>query len=200
MMKMKFLLSLILLGAITLSSNAQDFNPCDCDEAATLVKLDNGEEAYLVKQGSYQFAISKSNMAKYRKTYNCPDILAQPAPEAESPAPIQGPYFLPDPVFFRINKWVIDPQEWHKVELAVNYLNTHPGSTVVVSGYADRKTGNPFINEFLSKQRSNAVAEAMEIKYGIDSNRISVNWEGDVVQPFQFENDKNRAVLFLVKP
>ena len=52
----------------------------------------------------------------------------------------------------------------------------------------------------LSEQRSNEVAKALETKYGIAKNRISVNWKGDGLQPFELENDKNRAVLFLINP
>jgi len=40
----------------------------------------------------------------------------------------------------------------------------------------------------------------LEEKYGISKNRISVNWKGDGLQPFELDNDKNRVVLFLINP
>ncbi|MDR1089816.1 MAG: OmpA family protein [Prevotella sp.] len=153
-----------------------------------------------------------------KKYFSCPDVIPNlccPAeevpkistttpeikPEAKPIEQPKGePFFLTDPVFFRINKYVIDASEWSKIELAVNYLNEHPNATCVVTGYADKKTGNSKINLKLSEQRSNEVAKAMETKYGISKNRLSINWKGDGLQPFQLENDKNRAVLFLINP
>jgi outer membrane protein OmpA-like peptidoglycan-associated protein len=153
-----------------------------------------------------------------KKYFSCPDVipnLCKPIEEAPKinvtvpdikpevkplEQPKGDPFFLPGQVFFRINQSIIDPSEWSKIELAVNYLNDHPNATCVVTGYADKKTGNSKINLKLSEQRSNAVANAMETKYGINKNRLFINWKGDGLQPFESENDKNRAVLFLINP
>lgn len=224
-MKTKNLLLIILCGLLTLSISAQDTktttqgttDPCDCDESkeAVLLKLYNGQDVLVARRAGVQIDVSKSNQAKNRKSFDCPDIFAvveakpEPAIVASTPPietkveikePVKRPFFLADPIFFRINKYEIDPSEWAKVELAVNYLNQNPGSTVVVTGYADKKTGSVKINLRLSEQRSNAVAKALQEKYGISANRVSVNWKGDDLQPFEFDNDKNRAVLFLINP
>jgi len=222
-MKIKFLLLAILFGALTFSLNAQekksdkDADPCNCGSVrdSVLLQINSGEEVIVVKRSAQQLSVAQSEMAKRRKYFDCPDIFApaerEKTPEIEKPIerPVEKtevpkiektPFFLPDPVFFRINKWVIDPSEWAKIELAVNYLNEHPGATCVITGYADKKTGNATINQRLSKQRSEAVAKAMEEKYGIAKNRLSVNWKGDGIQPFELDNDKNRAVLFLINP
>lgn len=225
-MKMKILFLTILWSALALSLDAQntktitqtaDADSCNCgqDRDAVLLQLNNGETVLVTRKTGEAIDVSTSNQAENRKYFDCPDILAlpesktDPAIEAstspietkiEIKQPTKQPFFLPDPVFFRINQYVIDPSEWGKIELAVNYLNEHSGSTVVVTGYADKKTGNAEINLRLSEQRSNAVAKALEQKYGINANRISVNWKGDGLQPFQFDNDKNRAVLFLINP
>jgi outer membrane protein OmpA-like peptidoglycan-associated protein len=183
------------------------------------VQLISDERITVLRSDTPGQMIVLSNAAgKRKKFFGCPDNipnLCAPVKEAapitqetrpiNNPDPIvapikKEPFFLPDPVFFRINRYVIDAPEWAKIELAVNYLNENPGSTCVVSGYADKKTGNARINMKLSEQRSNEVAKAMETKYGIAKNRISVNWKGDGLQPFQLENDKNRAVLFLINP
>ncbi|MDH6307781.1 outer membrane protein OmpA-like peptidoglycan-associated protein [Dysgonomonas sp. PFB1-18] len=223
-MKIKFLLLPILLGVLTISLNAQDrkstkdTDPCNCGSIrdSVLLQLNSGEEVIVVKRSAQQLSVAQSEMAKRRKYFDCPDILA-PEPRPETPKidePVQKPievkpeikeitgqgFFLPDPVFFRINKSVIDQPEWEKIEKAVTYLNENPNATCVVTGYADKKTGNSAINLRLSKQRSEAVAKAMETKYGIAKNRLSVNWKGDGLQPFKLENDKNRAVLFLINP
>lgn len=223
-MKIKILLLLILSGALAFTLNAQTAEnkqqPCkDCGTVkdSVLVRLNTGEEVLVVKKGTQQFDISQSNMAKQRKQLGCPDIFAPPPPPEKTPAieepappkieiapviepPKAKPFFLPDPVFFRINKWVIDAPEWSKIELAVDFLRSNPNATVVVTGYADKKTGNATINQRLSKLRSEAVSDTLEKKYGIAKYRISVNWKGDGLQPFEFDNDKNRAVLFLINP
>ncbi|MBB4036154.1 outer membrane protein OmpA-like peptidoglycan-associated protein [Dysgonomonas hofstadii] len=222
-MKINFLLLAMLFGVLTFSLNAQEnksgneADPCNCGSArdSVLLQLNSGEEVIVVKRSAQQLSVAQSEMAKRRKYFDCPDILApverEKTPEIDKPVerpaekPVikeikKEPFFLPDPVFFRINKWVIDQTEWAKIELAVNYLNENPGATCVITGYADKKTGNATINQRLSKNRSEAVAKAMEEKYGIAKNRLSVNWKGDGIQPFELDNDKNRAVLFLINP
>jgi len=106
--------------------------------------------------------------------------------------------FLPDPVFFRIDKSVIDPSEWVKIEKAVDYLNKNPEANVVVTGYADKQTAYPAYNMKLSERRSKTVAQALTKKYGVDPRRVSVNWSGDQIQPFKI-NEWNRVVIFVIE-
>lgn len=224
-MKIKILLLSFFATLLTFSVYAQENkteketkDPCECetkDDRPVSLKLNNGEEIVIAKQSTEAIDVSESKDAQNRKMFDCPDIFGKPVvekqpevevhkPEIETKTeikqPEKAPFFLPDPVFFRINKSVIDASEWAKIELAVNYLREHPTATVVATGYADKKTGNSAINLRLSKERSNAVAKAMEEKYGIEAHRITVNWKGDGLQPFQLDNDKNRAVLFLINP
>jgi outer membrane protein OmpA-like peptidoglycan-associated protein len=215
-MNTKTLLLLVLLGLFILPCTAQ--NTTTTSDTAT-VQLINDDRVTVLRSDVPGKEIVLSNATKRRKEFfSCPDVIPNLCgPAGNSPnintttpniksetkqveQPKGEPFFLPDPVFFRINKYVIDPSEWAKIELAVNYLNEHPNATCVVTGYADKKTGNSKINMKLSEQRSNAVAKAMETKYGINKNRLSINWKGDGLQPFQLENDKNRAVLFLINP
>ncbi|MFV0538479.1 MAG: OmpA family protein [Dysgonomonas sp.] len=215
-MNIKTLLLLVLLGLFILPSTAQ--NTTTTSDPAT-VQLINDDRVTILRSDVSGEQIVLSNATKMRrKHFTCPDVipnLCGPAedspninvttpnikPETKQVEQPKGePFFLPDPVFFRINQHVIDASEWAKIELAVSYLNEHPNATCVVTGYADKKTGNAKINLKLSEQRSNAVAKAMETKYGINKNRLSINWKGDGLQPFKLENDKNRAVLFLINP
>lgn len=206
----------MLLGLVILPATAQNTTTTS---DSTSVQLINDDRVTVLRSSASDEQIILSNATKMRKKhFRSPDVipnLCGPAeaspnlnvapttikPEAKPMEQPKGePFFLPDPVFFRINKYVIDQSEWAKIELAVSYLNEHPNATCVVTGYADKKTGNSRINLKLSEQRSNAVAKAMETKYGINKNRLSVNWKGDGLQPFELENDKNRAVLFLINP
>lgn len=105
--------------------------------------------------------------------------------------------FLPDPVFFRIDKSVIDQSEWAKIEKAVDFLNKNPLANVIVTGYADKKTAYPDYNMKLSERRSKTVAQALTQRYGVDPLRVSINWSGDEIQPFSI-NEWNRVVIFVI--
>ncbi|MDR0825434.1 MAG: OmpA family protein [Prevotella sp.] len=217
-MNIRLLLSFLLLGLFIIPVKAQIVASPTTTPKDSTVQLINDDRITLLRSDSPGRAIVLSNSeTNRRQEFGCPDVvpvLCCAPPEAPPIEPVinrmektpviapivRKPFFLPDPVFFRINKYDIDPPEWYKIELAVTFLNENPGSTVVVTGYADKKTGNAKINLKLSEQRSNAVAKAMQTKYGIAKNRISVNWRGDGLQPFRLENDKNRAVLFLINP
>lgn len=217
-MKLKFLLSAVFLAFLCiLPLKAQNVTSVS-GSGTEAIRLISDDRVTVLKSGTTAEEIVISNPTSRRKKYfSCPDEIpnlcgpVEAAPKIEQTSkpidtkieikePEKKPFFLPDPVFFRINKSVIDASEWSKVEKAVSYLNANPSSTVVVTGYADKKTGTAAINLRLSEQRSNAVAKALETKYGIAKGRISVNWRGDGIQPFELENDKNRAVLFLINP
>lgn len=118
-----------------------------------------------------------------------------PVVKAEPAADIK---FLPDPVFFRIDKSVIDPAEWTKIDKAANYLTEHPDVNVVVTGYADKKTAYPEYNMKLSERRAKTVSQALIEKYGINPLRVSINWSGDKIQPFKV-NEWNRVVIFVIE-
>jgi len=121
----------------------------------------------------------------------CPPVQIQ-APE---PAPIK---FLPDPVRFRLDKSIIDNGEWSKIEKAVDYLNKYPNTNIIITGYADKQTGTPGYNMRLSERRAKAVSQALIERYGINPLRLSINWEGDKIQPFEV-NEWNRVVVFVIE-
>ena len=100
-------------------------------------------------------------------------------------------------IFFNINKSVIRADQESKVDELVAYLNKYPNAKVVITGYADKKTGNARINDRLSKQRSAAVSEALQAK-GIAASRIVTDAKGDTVQPFSV-NEENRVSICIAE-
>lgn len=106
--------------------------------------------------------------------------------------------FFQKPVHFVINRWDIRPSEMQVVAEVAEYLRANPDASVIVTGYADKGTGNATINERLSRERSKNVADTLVNQFGIDKDRVAIDWRGDVVQPF-YENDLNRAVLFYIE-
>lgn len=121
-----------------------------------------------------------------------------PPPPVVKVEPTADVKFLPDPVFFRIDKSVIDPSEWAKIDKAAVYLTEHPDVNVVVTGYADKKTAYPEYNMKLSERRAKTVSQALIEKYAINPLRVSINWSGDKIQPFKI-NEWNRVVIFVIE-
>lgn len=100
------------------------------------------------------------------------------------------------PVHFPLDVHLVQRKEMYKVELAAKFLTDDAARTLHLEGYADRKTGNPKYNQGISERRVREVRRILVEKYGIDPNRLTVGWQGDVVQPFDI-NELNRAVLFI---
>ncbi len=87
-------------------------------------------------------------------------------------------------VFFTINSRTITATEMVKVQEIAEYLNKYPEAKVTISGYADKGTGNKTINDRLSNQRANTVADTLVKKFGIAKSRIITIAKGDSEQPF----------------
>ena len=100
-------------------------------------------------------------------------------------------------VFFSLAKSDISVEEDANIRQLIKDVN---GRAVyyVVTGYADKGTGNPKINEGYSKARAERVAAALNEKYGVAKDDIKVDWKGDTVQPFA-ENNKNRVAIIAVE-
>lgn len=122
----------------------------------------------------------------------CPTCPEPPKPQPQVVAPAPFPYN----VFFRIDKWVIDPSQQIALEKTANYMKAYPNTKIKVLGHADVKTAYPAYNLKLSEKRAKNVARELVEKYGISSDRITIDWRGDTVQPFEV-NELNRVVIIL---
>lgn len=101
-------------------------------------------------------------------------------------------------IFFTIRATQIVKEEMAKVEEIANYLKANPNAKVVITGHADKGTGNTAINKNLSEKRAKIVADTLVKKFGIAESRISYEAKGDTEQPFA-ENDKNRVSICIAK-
>lgn len=101
-------------------------------------------------------------------------------------------------IFFTIRATQIVKEEMAKVEEIANYLKANPNAKVVITGHADKGTGNTTINKNLSEKRAKIVADTLVKKFGIAESRISYEAKGDSEQPFA-ENDKNRVSICIAK-
>ena len=130
-----------------------------------------------------------------------------PAPEQEYVAPKPEPKPAPvekkveeirRDIFFTINSCKIAPAEDAKIREVVDFLGKNPEAKVVVTGYADKGTGNDVINDRIAAKRAAAVVWMLTKKYNIPSERITEESKGARVQPFA-ENAENRVTIMIAK-
>ena len=130
-----------------------------------------------------------------------------PAPKQEYVAPKPEPKPAPvekkieeirRDIFFTINSCKIAPAEDTKIREVVDYLGKNPEAKVVVTGYADKGTGNERINDRIAAKRAAAVVWMLEKCYGISAERITEESKGARVQPFA-ENNMNRVSIMIAK-
>ena len=100
--------------------------------------------------------------------------------------------------FYNIRVTNFDEQDDAKLQELVKYVNNNNVKMIYVKGYADKGTGNPYVNRKYAKQRAENVKKALVNKYGIDSKMIECLSYGDTVQPYP-ENDKNRCATIFVE-
>lgn len=124
-----------------------------------------------------------------------PEPKPQPKPEPKpEPKPVvKQPVKITENIFFDLAKAEIKSEQASKVDDIVKWANEHPQASIVLTGYADKETGNTKVNHKIAEQRANAVKNALVAK-GIAADRLSIEVKGDTEQPFA-NNDDNRAVI-----
>ncbi len=99
-------------------------------------------------------------------------------------------------VFFKIGSSVIGADQQPNIEMIAAYLNNHPGSKVVVKGYAS-KDGPEELNIRLAKQRANSVKDALMKRYKIPASRIQA--EGCGIGEMFEEESWNRVAICILE-
>lgn len=98
-------------------------------------------------------------------------------------------------VYFPFNSTRIADAETSKLQEMLRLLNTHPGLTVIITGWCDT-TGSKAVNARISLQRAEAV-KAWLMQHGIDANRIRTAGKGsdynaaDAAKARRADTDKN---------
>lgn len=101
-------------------------------------------------------------------------------------------------VLFRINQSKIDPYQEVNIYNVAKYLKDNPDMKVRIVGYTDTATGTAAINEKLSRQRAQNVADVITGKYMISKDRVIVDWKGQTAPPFDVV-EWNRAVIMYLE-
>ncbi len=99
-------------------------------------------------------------------------------------------------VFFKIGSSVIGPDQQPNVEMIAAYLNNHPGSKVLIKGYAS-KDGPEELNIRLANQRANSVKDALMKRYKIPASRIQA--EGCGIGEMFDEESWNRVAICILE-
>ena len=88
-------------------------------------------------------------------------------------------------VFFPLDKAdVNNSKQTDVIAKAAEYLKQNPTAKLVISGYANKKTGTEEYNDEISRKRAVNVANTLIQKYGIPYSQIHVKWFGARVQPY----------------
>ena len=133
-----------------------------------------------------------------------PEPAPAPVQKVEEPAPAPAPVVekkveeIRRDIFFTINSNKISEKENKKILEVIDFLVKYPEAKVVVTGYADKGTGNDRVNDRIAAKRAAAVVWMLEKRYGIPAERITEESKGARVQPFA-ENDKNRVSIMIAK-
>ena len=100
-------------------------------------------------------------------------------------------------VYFVIGKTNIRTSEDPKIQHVIDILNQYPEAVVTLTGYADKNTGYPSLNQKLSEKRAKNVAEVLK-KAGIAADRIAVNYVGDTQKVSEVPAE-NRVTVCVTK-
>ena len=131
-----------------------------------------------------------------------PEPAPAPVQKVEEPAPApvveKKVEEIRRDIFFTINSNKISEKENQKILEVIDFLVKYPEAKVVVTGYADKGTGNDRINDRIAAKRAAAVVWMLEKRYGIPAERITEESKGARVQPFA-ENNMNRVSIMIAK-
>lgn len=123
-------------------------------------------------------------------------VLAKPLPTNEVVRTVKEVSATPVSVFFNIGRDnVASKKDLVNVQALVDAAKAN-GNKLVITGYADSKTGSAAYNQALSERRANAVADAI-VAMGFDRNNIEVKGVGGVTDltPISY----NRRAVIEVK-
>jgi outer membrane protein OmpA-like peptidoglycan-associated protein len=99
-------------------------------------------------------------------------------------------------VYFDLDKYDIKPEYQSIIAKVAGILKNEPELKIVVVGNADQQ-GQSLHNEILSKNRSQSVINELVNKYGIDRNRLKLDYRGDHEPISKIHFDVNRRVDFI---
>ncbi len=94
--------------------------------------------------------------------------------------------------FYKIRQTVVNDADNATLQEIADFVKNNGVGKVYIKGYADKGTGNPYVNSKYAKRRAENLKKNLIKNYGIAEDLIDCTSYGDTVQPYE-ENDKNRC-------
>ena len=104
-------------------------------------------------------------------------------------------YAIPFSVLYANDDWHVSSSEMIKVKAVSRVMKDNPDVKITVVGFCDYTASHEY-NMELSKKRAEEVKRLMVKKYGIDPDRISVDWKGRTVAFGDIQYSLNRRTSF----
>lgn len=180
---------LTALGGVTFHFN-RGFDQVDVVDPSVIQDLNNRINEQRAAMNNKDSKISELQAALAKK----PEVVVQ---EVET-APLEE-IVMNAVVVFKLGKSDLQDNQEINIYNAAKFFQDNPNMDCIVTGYADKSTGNPTINQKISERRAEAVAKILIEKFGISANRVTTQASGDKDQPFQIDA-WNRVVIFTAVP
>ena len=104
-------------------------------------------------------------------------------------------YAMPFSVLYGVDEWQVSDGEMEKVKAVARVMKDNSNIKIMVVGFADY-TGSDAYNMKLSERRANEVKRLLTKKYGIDEDRIEVDFKGKSAPFGDVQYAINRRVSF----
>jgi len=104
-------------------------------------------------------------------------------------------YAIPFSVLYANDSWHVTDSEMLKVKAVCRVMKDNPDLKLTVVGFCDYTASDAY-NMKLSQKRAEEVKRLMVKKFGIDEDRISVDWKGKTVAFGDIHYELNRRVSF----
>lgn len=118
---------------------------------------------------------------------------AQPAKAVEEQPVRAAAMPVVENIFFALNSDKVRDDELSKLDRLAAAMNADASLRLTVVGYADKQTGNSYVNDRLSARRAAGVTAAL-VARGVAADRIETSHKGDKVQPYATAAE-NRVVI-----
>lgn len=88
-------------------------------------------------------------------------------------------------VFFPIDKATMTAKEKINLGFVADVIKQYPNEKFVITGHADKATGNPEYNQKLSEKRAQAVVDVLVKEFGVNSSQLEAKGVGDKENSFE---------------
>ena len=104
-------------------------------------------------------------------------------------------YAIPFSVLFPNDQWVVPQDQYRKLQAIAKVLENNPGVNLTLIGFCDYTASHEY-NMKLSEKRVKEVKRLLVEKYGVDEDRLAIDWKGKTTAFGDIQYSVNRRVSF----